>query len=98
MGGPGCGEAGAICGETLRRTQMELEAECSRVHVNVTDRMRSAAGRSNTDLSFLYSESRGGYGSTQVASIQFHADWFPIWEDERLALSRRDSDERSGQS
>jgi len=27
MGGPGCGEACAICGETLRRTQMELEAE-----------------------------------------------------------------------
>jgi hypothetical protein len=27
MGGPGCGEACAICGETLRRNQMELEAE-----------------------------------------------------------------------
>jgi hypothetical protein len=26
-GGPGCGEACAICGETVRRTQMELEAE-----------------------------------------------------------------------
>jgi hypothetical protein len=25
--GPGCGEACAICGETVRRTQMELEAE-----------------------------------------------------------------------
>jgi hypothetical protein len=59
--------------------------------------MRSAAGRSNTDLSFLFRIS-GEYGSTQVASIQFHADWFPIWEDERLASSRRDSDERSGQS
>jgi hypothetical protein len=27
VGGPGCGEACALCGETLRRTQMELEAE-----------------------------------------------------------------------
>jgi len=27
MGGPGCGELCAICGEMLRRTQMELEAE-----------------------------------------------------------------------
>ena len=27
MGGPGCGEACALCGETLRRTQMELEPE-----------------------------------------------------------------------
>jgi len=26
MGGPGCGEACALCGETLRRHQMELEA------------------------------------------------------------------------
>jgi hypothetical protein len=26
-GGPGCNEACAICGETVRRTQMELEAE-----------------------------------------------------------------------
>jgi hypothetical protein len=26
-GGPGCGEACALCGETVRRTQMELEAE-----------------------------------------------------------------------
>jgi hypothetical protein len=25
MGGPGCGEACAICGETVRHTQMELE-------------------------------------------------------------------------
>jgi len=25
-GGPGCGEACAICGETVRRTHMELEA------------------------------------------------------------------------
>jgi len=29
MGGPGCNEACAICGETVRRTQMELEAEFS---------------------------------------------------------------------
>ena len=27
MGGPGCGEACALCGQTLRRNQMELEAE-----------------------------------------------------------------------
>jgi hypothetical protein len=27
MGGPGCGEACALCGETLRRTQTELEPE-----------------------------------------------------------------------
>jgi hypothetical protein len=27
MGGPGCGKACAICGQTVRRTQMELEAE-----------------------------------------------------------------------
>ena len=27
MGGPGCGEACALCGETLRRNRMELEAE-----------------------------------------------------------------------
>ena len=27
MGGPGCGEACALCAETLRRTEMELEAE-----------------------------------------------------------------------
>ncbi|SRR6266436_20485 len=27
MGGPGCGEVCAICGETLRRNQMELEPE-----------------------------------------------------------------------
>ncbi len=27
MGGPGCGEVCALCGETLRRTQIELEAE-----------------------------------------------------------------------
>jgi len=26
-GGPGCGETCALCGETLRRNQMELEAE-----------------------------------------------------------------------
>jgi len=28
MGGPGCGEACALCGETLRRNQMEFEPEC----------------------------------------------------------------------
>ena len=27
MGGPGCGEPCALCGETLGRTQMELEPE-----------------------------------------------------------------------
>jgi hypothetical protein len=27
MGGPGCGEACAVCGETVRRSQIELEAE-----------------------------------------------------------------------
>ena len=27
VGGPGCGAACALCGETLRRTQMELEPE-----------------------------------------------------------------------
>ena len=27
MGGPGCGDACAICGESLRRNQMELEPE-----------------------------------------------------------------------
>jgi hypothetical protein len=27
MGGPGCGEACALCGETLGRNRMELEAE-----------------------------------------------------------------------
>ncbi len=27
MGGPGCGEACALCGDTLRRNKMELEAE-----------------------------------------------------------------------
>jgi|SRR5947209_8980195 len=27
MGGPGCGEVCALCGETLGRNQMELEAE-----------------------------------------------------------------------
>ena len=27
VGGPGCGEACVLCGETLRRTEMELEAE-----------------------------------------------------------------------
>ena len=27
MGGPGCGEACALCGRTLGRIQMELEAE-----------------------------------------------------------------------
>jgi hypothetical protein len=29
MGGPGCDEACALCGGTLPRTQMELEAEFS---------------------------------------------------------------------
>ena len=29
MGGPGCGEACALCGETLQRNRMELEAEFS---------------------------------------------------------------------
>jgi hypothetical protein len=28
-GGPGCNKACVICGETVRRTQMELEAEFS---------------------------------------------------------------------
>ena len=27
MGGPGCGEACAVCGETVPRSQIELEAE-----------------------------------------------------------------------
>ena len=27
LGGPGCGEACALCGETLQRNRMELEAE-----------------------------------------------------------------------
>jgi hypothetical protein len=35
MGGPGCGEACAICGDLLRRTQMELEApEVHKYHLH----------------------------------------------------------------
>jgi hypothetical protein len=41
---------------------------------------------------------RWGIAVRDWMSIQFHVTCFQIWEAERLALCRRESEERSGQS